>query len=200
MIRVCAPNTTSTTSLEPKNAVGRTRSPDERLLFDACETLPHRNLLWRALFRCGQRWDVCRADTSLGRDKLQCPASECYGFKIDPGRQKFGQVVLFVAIVLALVAALWALNRFGDIDGQREAFLISQDEAQAARVTTFAIVVSSAVAVCFLLVLSKWLVGGTRNSEWWRIWHFGDTKPFTAGTPDVKVATRNAIARCFEKS
>ena len=90
-----------------------------------------------------------------------------------------------MAIGWALVAAFWALIRFGDIDAQREVFLISQNEAQAARVTTFAIVGLSAVAVCSLLVFSKWLVGATRNSEWWRIWHFGDTEPFTVTTPDV---------------
>ena len=133
-------------------------------------------------FRCGQRWDICRADTSLGRDKLQCPANECYGFKIDPGRRKFGNVIWFVSIGFMLMAAFWFLNRCGDIDRQQGSFQISSAEAQAAHITTLIIVLLCVVVAYFLLALSKWLVGGTRNSEWWRVWHHGDTSPFVLET------------------
>ena len=129
----------------------------------------------------------CRADTSLGRDKLQCPASECYGFKIDPGRQKFGNVIWFVSIGLVLMVVFWFLSRCGDIDRQQDFFQISSDEAQTARITTLIIVLLCVGVTYFLLALSKWLVGGTRNSEWWRVWHHGDTRPYSLQTDRTTV-------------
>lgn len=133
-------------------------------------------------YKCGQQWNRCRADLSLGEDQPQCPANKCFGFKIDPGRHKFGRILWYVASGCALLFVFLAVDRCDTIDRQHATFLISSEEAQAARFGVFALLIAGAILVYLLFALTKWMVGGTRNSEWWRIWHSGDTKSFVTKT------------------